>query len=135
MFSQDNALLVNAGRGETVDTLSLISALQSKTTPTGLSGSLQIGGACLECVPPLAFSTAARSRALGLLFNSVTDPEPLPDGHVLFSMENVIITPHCSWASDKIYDRIVEVLLINKERMGGGRGVINAVRGKGEWDL
>lgn len=31
--------------------------------------------------------------------SSVTDPEPLPPNHILFSMDNVILTPHVSWAS------------------------------------
>ena len=62
----------------------------------------------------------------------MTDPEPLPDGHILYSMENVIITPHCSWASEQLYERVVDVLESNKARIEAGKGALNALRGKGE---
>ncbi|KAL8276089.1 hypothetical protein RQP46_011504 [Phenoliferia psychrophenolica] len=107
---KDNALLVNAGRGETIDTIALIEALESKGLTNGCPGTFKIGGACLD----------------------VTDPEPLPDNHVLFSMENVIVTPHCSWASVELYDRVVDVLETNKRKIEAGEGALNALRGKGE---
>jgi D-3-phosphoglycerate dehydrogenase len=37
---------------------------------------------------------ALRSGAIGGAGLDVTDPEPLPDGHPLWSFDNVIITPH-----------------------------------------
>ncbi|TFG57612.1 MAG: C-terminal binding protein [Spirochaetales bacterium] len=30
----------------------------------------------------------------------VTNPEPLPEGHPLFDMDNVVITPHLAWYSE-----------------------------------
>ena len=41
-----------------------------------------------------ALVDALRSEAIGGAALDVTDPEPLPDGHPLWSMPNVIITPH-----------------------------------------
>lgn len=35
-----------------------------------------------------------RTGRLGAALLDVTDPEPLPDGHPLWSMDNVLITPH-----------------------------------------
>lgn len=32
----------------------------------------------------------------------VTDPEPLPDGHVLWNMDNVLITPHVANTTERI---------------------------------
>jgi phosphoglycerate dehydrogenase-like enzyme len=41
-----------------------------------------------------ALVAALRSGSLGGAALDVTDPEPLPDGHPLWSLENAIITPH-----------------------------------------
>ena len=41
----------------------------------------------------------------------VTDPEPLPDGHPLYSMENCIITPHVSGSCGKEVHRMGEYCL------------------------
>ena len=43
-----------------------------------------------------ALMNALRSGELGGAALDVTDPEPLPDGHPLWSMENVIITSHAA---------------------------------------
>lgn len=60
----------------------------------------------------------------------VTDPEPLPDGHPLFSAKNVIITPHVSGRSTAYTTRVLEILKVNLERLGEGRGLINKVSRK-----
>jgi phosphoglycerate dehydrogenase-like enzyme len=41
-----------------------------------------------------ALVTALRDRVIGGAALDVTDPEPLPDGHPLWDLENCIITPH-----------------------------------------
>jgi phosphoglycerate dehydrogenase-like enzyme len=56
------ALLINAGRGGTIDTEALMAAVRER-----------------------------RLAGVGL---DVTDPEPLPPDHPLWSMENVIVAPH-----------------------------------------
>lgn len=60
----DTAVFINVGRGDTVDTDALVTALRDG----------QIAGAGLD----------------------VFDEEPLPADHPLWSMDNVIITPHMS---------------------------------------
>lgn len=52
----------------------------------------------------------------------VTDPEPLPDGHALWSAKNVTITPHISAASSAYYHRVLDILRLNLERLSKGRG-------------
>jgi phosphoglycerate dehydrogenase-like enzyme len=37
---------------------------------------------------------ALRARAIGGAALDVTDPEPLPDGHPLWSLDNCLVTPH-----------------------------------------
>jgi phosphoglycerate dehydrogenase-like enzyme len=57
----DGALVVNGGRGRTIDTAALVDEL-------------------------------GRGRLRAVL--DVTDPEPLPAGHPLWALPNVLITPH-----------------------------------------
>ena len=35
----------------------------------------------------------------------VTDPEPLPDGHALWSAPGVLITPHTGGAVSRVFER------------------------------
>ncbi|KAL6871809.1 hypothetical protein J3F83DRAFT_615029 [Trichoderma novae-zelandiae] len=58
----------------------------------------------------------------------VTDPEPLPKGHPLWKAPNVFITPHISWRSTKLVQRITDVLLQNLERWDKGEPLLNAVK-------
>jgi len=46
-------------------------------------------------------------RAAGL---DVMVPEPLPKDHVLWTLDNVFITPHNSIGSPHIQDRLIKVL-------------------------
>jgi len=106
-----NAIFVNIGRGDTVDTETLVSALQAKPAEGELhwaTGTLRIGGASLD----------------------VTDPEPLPDNHALFSLENAIITPHTSGFSATYFHRAVDLLEQNVDRLRQAKGALNAYRGK-----
>ncbi|WP_305093500.1 D-isomer specific 2-hydroxyacid dehydrogenase family protein [Prescottella sp. R16] len=43
-----------------------------------------------------ALVDALRDKRIGGAGLDVTDPEPLPDGHPLWTLPNVIVTPHCS---------------------------------------
>jgi phosphoglycerate dehydrogenase-like enzyme len=47
----------------------------------------------------------------------VTDPEPLPGDHPLWSFENVLITPHNAGHTPKYYDRLADILARNLERV------------------
>ncbi|KAB5533477.1 D-3-phosphoglycerate dehydrogenase [Coniochaeta sp. 2T2.1] len=57
----------------------------------------------------------------------VTDPEPLPDGHPLWTTRNVIVTPHVSWQTPHYWSRVLKILEINLERLARGEGLINVV--------
>ena len=46
----------------------------------------------------------------------VTDPEPLPAEHWLYSHPSVRLTPHVSWSSPRMLDTIVEYFLANLGR-------------------
>ena len=51
----------------------------------------------------------------------VFETEPLPAGHPLWKMPNVIITPHVAGASPRIAERHTEVLLENIRLFVAGR--------------
>lgn len=50
----------------------------------------------------------------------VTDPEPLPKGHRLWEMPNVVVTPHVSGNSDGYNVRVLGVLAENLRRLSLG---------------
>lgn len=53
-----------------------------------------------------ALVTALRERAIGGAGLDVTNPEPLPDGHPLWDLENCIITPHTA-DTEEMIDRLL----------------------------
>jgi phosphoglycerate dehydrogenase-like enzyme len=57
----------------------------------------------------------------------VTDPEPLPTGHALFSHPRVIITPHTSGSVENYYDHGASVLLAQQSAIKKGEAFINIV--------
>ena len=65
-----------------------------------------------------------RLTAAGL---DVTDPEPLPDGHELFSLPNIIITPHVAATTDEGRWRRWAVTLENLRRYVNGDKMLNVV--------
>ena len=74
-----------------------------------------------------ALVSALRSgkvRAAGL---DVTDPEPLPSDHALWTMSNVTITPHVATVSDRIAERRMQLLRENIARFATGRPLRNVV--------
>lgn len=57
----------------------------------------------------------------------VTDPEPLPDGHPLFALSNVLITPHVGGATSAMLPRMARLLKLQIERMARGDSPVNVV--------
>nr|WP_173922670.1 2-hydroxyacid dehydrogenase [Agromyces sp. Marseille-P2726] len=57
----------------------------------------------------------------------VTDPEPLPDGHPLFALPNVLISPHVGGASTAMMPRMARLLRQQIERMLHGEEPLNVV--------
>ena len=58
-----------------------------------------------------------------------TDPEPLPDGHVLWSAPNLLITPHVGSRSPRAHDRLTQLLYEQLERYVEGAALENVVEG------
>ncbi len=59
----------------------------------------------------------------------VTDPEPLPDGHPLWSMPNVLITPHTAGAVAGLLGRAYALVHDQLTRFIAGEPLINVVTG------
>lgn len=57
----------------------------------------------------------------------VTDPEPLPDGHPLFALPNVLVSPHVGGATSAMMPRMARLLRDQIERMSRGDEPRNVV--------
>ncbi|TQS32682.1 hypothetical protein Golomagni_06996, partial [Golovinomyces magnicellulatus] len=60
----------------------------------------------------------------------VSDPEPLPKGHPLWTAKNLILTPHISGLSTDYMDRAFDILIENLARFSEGRTLINEISRK-----
>ncbi len=89
------AIVINTGRGATIDTEALMAAL--------------------------------REGRLGAALLDVTDPEPLPEDHPLWAMENVYITPHYSGSHPTYGERAGAIFLDNLRRYLAGEPLVNVV--------
>jgi len=90
----DGALLVNAGRGRTVDTAALVAELASGRLSAALD---------------------------------VTDPEPLPDGHPLWSLPNALVSPHIAGDSPRSTRAVFELAGAQVRRFAAGEPLENVV--------
>ncbi|KAI9789468.1 MAG: hypothetical protein M1816_006010 [Peltula sp. TS41687] len=97
-----NAFISNISRGQVIKQDDLIEALKRKPEEGGLRG------AALD----------------------VTDPEPLPKESELWTLPNVILTPHISGSAETYVERAFQVLETNLSRMEKGEGLINVVHRK-----
>ena len=90
-----NAVVINVGRGPTIDEPALIKALSEN----------RIRGAALD----------------------VFDQEPLPQGHPFYSLENVLLSPHCADHTPDWLDNALRFFLSQLERFRSGQRLLNVV--------
>lgn len=91
------AILLNVGRGSTVDCDALAQAVQQG----------RLYGAAID----------------------VTDPEPLPPDHPLWTLDTVLITPHISgrFSLPRTLENIVDIFAHNLQRFAAGQPLDNQV--------
>ncbi|WVQ79612.1 hypothetical protein IAT38_001712 [Cryptococcus sp. DSM 104549] len=70
---------------------------------------------------------ALDSGSLSGIALDVTDPEPLPDKHPLFTHPKAVITPHTSSNVEGYFDTVADLLLASVERVRKGGKAINKV--------
>lgn len=74
-----------------------------------------------------ALVEALRSGQLGGAGLDVTEPEPLPDGHPLWSIPSVIITPHCGNTREMAKPLLGARITENVRRYGAGEPLVGVV--------
>lgn len=89
-------------------------------------GALLVNGARGACVDTEALMAAAHERGIRA-FLDVTEPEPLPDGHPLWSTPGVFITPHIGSLVADNNERCFRVVRENLMRWLDGRPLLNRV--------
>lgn len=70
---------------------------------------------------------ALRSGRLGAAGLDVTDPEPLPDGHVLWTLPNAIITPHTANTPEMALPLLAGRITENVRRWVEGEALVGPV--------
>jgi phosphoglycerate dehydrogenase-like enzyme len=71
--------------------------------------------------------TALQGGTIGGAALDVTDPEPLPDGHPLWGLDNCIITPHAANTFQLGTSRLVALVKQNAERFQRGEQLLGRV--------
>ncbi len=89
-------------------------------------GALLLNPARGPVVDTEALTQAVRAGRIRVALD-VTDPEPLPDGHPLWSAPGVIITPHVGGAVRKLYDRAWRLIGDQVRRYVSGQPLRNVV--------
>jgi D-3-phosphoglycerate dehydrogenase len=85
-----------------------------------------------KCVVTDDLVEALTAGRLGGAALDVTEPEPLPEGHLLWSLDNVIITPHVANTADISKGLIMELIEENTRRAVRGEpltGVVDVAAG------
>jgi phosphoglycerate dehydrogenase-like enzyme len=105
-------------------TRALVGKLQLAALPKGAwVANIARGG----LIDEVALIAALQSGHLGGAYLDVTVKEPLAPESELWSLPNVIITPHTSWATNHLMERAAEIFLDNFDRYRRGAALRNVV--------
>lgn len=78
-------------------------------------------------VDTVALVRALQEGRVGGAALDVTDPEPLPDGHPLWSLPNCLVTPHTADTFEMMQPLYAERIKENIERLASGRPLLGVV--------
>ncbi|WP_266082096.1 D-2-hydroxyacid dehydrogenase [Haladaptatus caseinilyticus] len=106
-------------------TRNLIGSKEFATMPTNC---VLVNTARGGIVDTNALVSALRSNKIRGAALDVTDPEPLPDDHPLWGLENCLITPHTGGHTPKHWDRLADIVAENVARLDAGDTLVNQVR-------
>jgi phosphoglycerate dehydrogenase-like enzyme len=95
----------------------------------GVLAALPDGAVVVNVARGAVLDTEAVLRHAGRLRFAldVTEPEPLPDGHPLWSAPGVLITPHVAGGTSAMLPRMAALLRDQLERLVAGRPLRNVV--------
>ncbi|MFW6003016.1 MAG: D-2-hydroxyacid dehydrogenase [Halanaeroarchaeum sp.] len=74
-----------------------------------------------------ALVSALRTNAIRGAALDVTDPEPLPADHPLWTLENCLVTPHTGGHTPRHWDRLADIVAENVARLESGEQLQNLV--------
>ncbi len=74
-----------------------------------------------------ALVAALQAKSIGGAAVDVTDPEPLPAGHALFTLDNAIVTPHCANTPEMAVPVLSERVRENVRRRIAGEPLLGVV--------
>ncbi|MFZ3069844.1 MAG: D-2-hydroxyacid dehydrogenase [Anaerolineaceae bacterium] len=111
----------------TPETRHILSTAEFEAMKTG-AGLVNVGRGGL--VDETALEAALKTGKLGGAVLDVFEQEPLPESNPLWSLPNVIITPHVSGLSAKLMDAVVELFVENLKRYLDGEPLYNVVNVK-----
>jgi phosphoglycerate dehydrogenase-like enzyme len=80
-----------------------------------------------ELIDQEALRDALDDGRVGLASLDVATPEPLPDGHWLYTHPRVRLSPHSSWAGPGALDRLLDPFLANLRRYLAGEPLTGLV--------
>ncbi|MHB8539635.1 MAG: D-2-hydroxyacid dehydrogenase [Candidatus Acidiferrales bacterium] len=78
-------------------------------------------------VDEAALAAALGARTIAGAAIDVAEEEPLPASSPLWKLDNIFITPHVSAATERMWERQMQLLMENLERWFTGRELINRV--------
>lgn len=78
-------------------------------------------------IDELALRRALEAGWIGGAVLDVFSEEPLPADSPLYGTPNLVITPHTSWASDRVIERTVDLFVDNLRRDAAGEPLRNVV--------
>ena len=95
----------------------------SAMRPTAVLVNVARGG----LIDETALAGALREGSIAGAYLDVTSEEPLPSESPLWTVPNLVLTPHSSWASQRVMARAADLFLDNLDRFRAGRPLRNVV--------
>lgn len=80
-----------------------------------------------KCVDEAALIAALREGRIKGAALDVFETEPLPPGHVLFGLDNVLLTPHCADRTRSFQEESLDLFVENMGRFVSGEPLENVV--------
>ena len=90
-------------------------------------GAILVNTARGALVDEPALVEALRNGHLSAAGLDVFNAEPLPAGHPLLALPNVVCAPHLAWLTQETLERSIEAAMENVRRLAAGRELLNRV--------